>query len=160
MENKIYLFDTTLRDGQQTTGVNFTVSDKMIIANALDELGIDYIEGGWPGANPTDDEFFNRDIEFNNSSFTAFGMTRRPSKSAANDPGLNTLINSKATSICLVGKSSLFQVTEALSIDKNENLLMISESIKEIAKKIKKQYLMQNIFLMDLNIMRNTLLNV
>ncbi len=137
MENKIYLFDTTLRDGQQTTGVNFTVSDKMIISKALDELGVDYIEGGWPGANPTDDEFFNRDIKFNNSSFTAFGMTRRPSKSAGNDPGLNTLINSKATSICLVGKSSLFQVTEALSIDKNENLLMISESIKEITKKNK-----------------------
>ena len=137
MENKIYLFDTTLRDGQQTTGVNFTVSDKMIIANALDELGVDYVEGGWPGANPTDDEFFNRDIKFNNSSFTAFGMTRRPSKSAANDPGLNTLINSKATSVCLVGKSSLFQVTEALSINKNENLLMISESIKEITKKNK-----------------------
>ena len=63
MENKIYLFDTTLRDGQQTTGVNFTVSDKMIIANALDELGVDYIEGGWPGANPTDDQFFDRNIK-------------------------------------------------------------------------------------------------
>ena len=60
MENKIYLFDTTLRDGQQTTGVNFSVSDKMIIANALDELGVDYIEGGWPGANPTDTEFFQK----------------------------------------------------------------------------------------------------
>ena len=60
MKNKIYLFDTTLRDGQQTTGVNFSASDKMIIANALDELGVDYIEGGWPGANPTDDEFFNK----------------------------------------------------------------------------------------------------
>ena len=122
MENKIYLFDTTLRDGQQTTGVNFSVSDKMIIANALDELGVDYIEGGWPGANPTDDEFFARDISFTNSSFTAFGMTRRPGKSAANDPGLNTLINSKAPSVCIVGKASLFQVTEALSIEKEENL--------------------------------------
>ncbi|SVC88544.1 uncharacterized protein METZ01_LOCUS341398, partial [marine metagenome] len=71
MENKIYLFDTTLRDGQQTTGVNFSVSDKMKIANALDELGIDYIEGGWPGANPTDDDFFNREINLDNSKFTA-----------------------------------------------------------------------------------------
>ena len=71
MEKKIYLFDTTLRDGRQTTGVNFSVSDKMIIANALDELGVDYIEGGWPGANPTDDEFFNREINFDNSKFTA-----------------------------------------------------------------------------------------
>ena len=101
MENKVYLFDTTLRDGQQTTGVNFSVSDKMIIINALDELGIDYVEGGWPGANPTDDQFFNREIPLANATLTAFGMTRRPSKSAANDPGLNSLINSKATSICI-----------------------------------------------------------
>ena len=137
MENKIYLFDTTLRDGQQTTGVNFTVSDKMIIANALDELGVDYIEGGWPGANPTDDEFFNRNIKFKNSSLTAFGMTRRPSKSAANDPGLNNLINSKASAVCLVGKSSSFQVKEALGIDNKENIMMISESISEIVKKNK-----------------------
>jgi len=137
MENKIYLFDTTLRDGQQTTGVNFSVSDKMIIAKALDELGIDYIEGGWPGANPTDDEFFNREINFDNSKFTAFGMTRRPNKSAANDPGLHTLINSKASSICIVGKASLFQVKEALSIDKNENLSMVSDSISEIIKRNK-----------------------
>ena len=137
MTDKVYLFDTTLRDGQQTTGVNFTVSDKMIIARALDELGVDYIEGGWPGANPTDDEFFSRDIDFKNSLFTAFGMTRKPSRSAANDPSLNALINSKASSICIVGKSSLFQVKEALSIDKNENLLMISDSIIEISKKNK-----------------------
>ena len=134
MKNYINLFDTTLRDGQQTTGVNFTVSDKMIVAKALDELGVDYIEGGWPGANPTDDNFFNRELEFNNSIFTAFGMTRRPNKSAANDPGLNTLINSKASAVCIVGKSSLFQVKEALSIDKKENILMISESIIEIVK--------------------------
>jgi len=137
MENKIYLFDTTLRDGQQTTGVNFTVSDKIIISKALDELGIDYIEGGWPGANPTDDEFFNKDINFKNSSFTAFGMTRRPNNNAANDPGLNNLINSKASSICIVGKSSLFQVKEVLSINENENLLMISDSISEIVNKNK-----------------------
>ena len=137
MENKIYLFDTTLRDGQQTTGVNFTVSDKMIISSALDDLGIDYIEGGWPGANPTDDEFFNRNMNFKNSLFTAFGMTRRPSKSAANDPGLNSLINSKASAICLVGKSSSFQVNEVLGIDNKENISMISESISEIKKKNK-----------------------
>jgi len=132
MENKIYLFDTTLRDGQQTTGVNFSVSDKMTITSLLDELGIDYIEGGWPGANPTDDEFFNRDIKLSSSTLTAFGMTRRPNKSAANDPSLNSLINSKAPSICIVGKSSLFQVKEALGIDENENIRMISESISHI----------------------------
>ena len=137
MENKIYLFDTTLRDGQQTTGVNFTVSDKMIIANALDEFGLDYIEGGWPGANPTDDEFFNRSISLKNSLLTAFGMTRRSGKSAANDPGLSNLINSKAPAVCIVGKSSSFQVKEVLGIDKEENILMISDSIVEIKKKNK-----------------------
>ena len=132
MDNKVYIFDTTLRDGQQTTGVNFSVSDKMTIANLLDDLEVDYIEGGWPGANPTDDEFFNRDIKLSNSTLTAFGMTRRPNKSAANDPSLNSLINSRAKSICIVGKSSLFQVKEALGIDQNENIKMISESISHI----------------------------
>ena len=137
MENKVYLFDTTLRDGQQTTGVNFTVSDKMSIARAIDDLGIDYIEGGWPGANPTDDDFFNRDLKLNNTSLTAFGMTRRPGKSAANDPGLNTLINSKASSICIVGKTSVFHVKEALNITEEENLKMINESISLIKSKSK-----------------------
>ena len=103
--------------------------------NALDDLGIDYIEGGWPGANPTDDEFFNRNINFKNSLFTAFGMTRKPTKSAANDPGLNNLINSKASTVCLVGKSSSFQVKEALGIDNKENILMISDSILKLKKK-------------------------
>ena len=137
MEDKIYLFDTTLRDGQQTTGINFSVSDKMILYKHLDDLGIDYIEGGWPGANPTDNDFFSRKLNFTNSKFTAFGMTRKPGRSADNDPGLNALINSQASSICLVGKASLFQVEEALSISKDENLAMIYDSINQINKKNK-----------------------
>ena len=128
IENKIYLFDTTLRDGQQTTGVNFSVSDKMSIAKSLDELGVDYIEGGWPGANPTDNDFFSRDLNFSKSKFTAFGMTRRPGRSAENDPGLNSLVNSNANTICLVGKSSSFQVKSALGISEDENLSMLSDS--------------------------------
>tara|TARA_Y100000590_G_scaffold319894_1_gene362052 strand:- start:1565 stop:3139 length:1575 start_codon:yes stop_codon:yes gene_type:complete len=135
MDNKVFLFDTTLRDGQQTTGVNFTVSDKVILSNALDELGIDYIEAGWPGANPTDSQFFERKIQFNNSKLTAFGMTRRPGKSSANDPGLNNLINTKAPTICVVGKASLFQVKEALNISEDENIDMIKDSVKEISNK-------------------------
>ncbi len=137
MSNKIYLFDTTLRDGQQTTGVNFSVNDKVIIANALDDLGVDYIEGGWPGANPTDNQFFDKELNFTNSSLTAFGMTRRPGHSAANDPGLNALLNSSAKTICIVGKSSTFQVKEALNISEDENLEMIKDSIEEIKKKNK-----------------------
>ena len=90
--NRIYLFDTTLRDGAQTQGVDFTVADKVAIARELDLLGIDYIEGGWPGANPTDDRFFADPPEFQNAKFMAFGMTRRAGRSAANDPGLAAIL--------------------------------------------------------------------
>ena len=137
MDDKVYLFDTTLRDGQQTTGVNFSVSDKMIISQHLNDLGIDYIEGGWPGANPTDNDFFSRDLNFNNSKLTAFGMTRRSGRSAENDPGLNSLINSSASCVCIVGKSSFFHVKNALEITKDENLEMISDSIQHIKTKNK-----------------------
>ena len=91
--NKIFFFDTTLRDGQQTTGVDFSVDDKIKFSSALDELGIDYVEGGWPGSNPTDDKFFQSTLNLKNSNLVAFGMTRRPSTSVSNDPGLNSLIN-------------------------------------------------------------------
>ena len=77
IKEKIYLFDTTLRDGQQTQGVDFSVADKIAISKALDSLGLDYIEGGWPGANPTDTNFFESKPKFENSKFTAFGMTKR-----------------------------------------------------------------------------------
>ena len=135
LENKIYFFDTTLRDGQQTTGVDFSVDDKIKFSNALDELGLDYIEGGWPGSNPTDDSFFNSTTNFKNSSLVAFGMTRRPNTSVSNDPGLNTLINSNVKHICIVGKSSSYQVEKALGISKFDNLKMIGESIAHINEK-------------------------
>ena len=97
--NRLYLFDTTLRDGAQTQGVDFTVADKAAIARELDLLGIDYIEGGWPGANPTDDRFFADPPEFRNAKFVAFGMTRRAGRSAANDPGLAALLQTKARNV-------------------------------------------------------------
>src|ERR1700738_4817483 len=93
--NRIYLFDTTLRDGAQTQGVDFTVADKVAIARELDLLGIDYIEGGWPGANPTDDRFFADPPEFKNAKFVAFGMTRRAGRAAANDPGLAAILQTQ-----------------------------------------------------------------
>ena len=92
MSMKLNIVDTTLRDGAQTQGVDFTVADKAAIARELDRLGIDYIEGGWPGANPTDDRFFADPPEFQNAKFVAFGMTRRAGRSAANDPGLAALL--------------------------------------------------------------------
>ena len=105
MSDKIYIFDTTLRDGAQTQGVDFSLDDKEKISVALDNLGVDYIEGGWPGANPTDTEFFNKQHPFNHSILTAFGMTKKSDHSAENDPMISSLINSKANSICLFGKS-------------------------------------------------------
>ncbi|MGC1848358.1 MAG: citramalate synthase, partial [Pseudolabrys sp.] len=101
---RLYLFDTTLRDGAQTNGVDFTLADKLAIASMLDELGIDYVEGGYPGANPTDTELFAKDRGFH-TTFTAFGMTRRPGRSASNDPGLAALLEAKADAICFVAKS-------------------------------------------------------
>jgi 2-isopropylmalate synthase len=128
-DNRIYLFDTTLRDGAQTQGVDFTVADKVAIARVLDELGIDYVEGGWPGANPTDDAFFNDPPDLNSSAVVAFGMTRRPGRSAENDPGLAPLLSSKAGAVCLVGKSWDFHVDVALEIPREENVSMIADSI-------------------------------
>ena len=104
-KEKIYIFDTTLRDGAQTQGVDFSIDDKLKISKALDDLGVDYIEGGWPGANPTDTEFFQKKISLNNSVLTAFGMTKRSGRSAENDPGLSAILNSNTPAVCLVGKS-------------------------------------------------------
>lgn len=133
-DSYVYLFDTTLRDGAQTQGVDFTVSDKNTIARALDKLGLDYIEGGWPGANPTDDAFFGEPPAFKNAGLVAFGMTRRPGRSAANDPGLGAIVNSKAQHACLVGKTWDFHVDVALEIPRNENIDMIADSIAMVAK--------------------------
>ena len=111
---RLYLFDTTLRDGAQTNGVDFTLHDKQLIAKMLDELGLDYVEGGYPGANPTDTEFFATNPKLAHARFTAFGMTRRPGRSASNDPGLAALLEAKADAICFVAKSSAYQVRVAL----------------------------------------------
>ena len=136
-KEKLYIFDTTLRDGAQTQGVDFSLEDKLKIANSLDNLGVDYIEGGWPGANPTDTEFFQKKIKLNNSILTAFGMTKRSGRSAENDPGLSALLNTNTPAVCLVGKSWDFHVDVALGISEKENLENISESTKHFVKKNK-----------------------
>ena len=131
---RIYLYDTTLRDGQQTQGVNFTVDDKIRISNALDELGIDYVEGGWPGANPTDSDFFNTNPQLK-ATFTAFGMTKRSGKSAENDEVLSAVLNANTPGVCLVGKAHDFHVIKALGISLEENLSNISDSVRHIVSK-------------------------
>ncbi len=126
---KIYLFDTTLRDGQQTPGIDFSVEDKISIATMLDEFGLDYVEGGYPGANPTDTAFFN-EKRTQKASFVAFGMTKRAGVSTSNDPGLATLLQAKADAICFVAKSWDYHVKVALGCTNEENLESIAESVK------------------------------
>ncbi|HUZ72679.1 MAG TPA: citramalate synthase [Stellaceae bacterium] len=130
---RLYLFDTTLRDGAQTQGVDFSVHDKRTIAEALDRIGIDYVEGGWPGANPTDSGFFAAPPALARARLIAFGMTKRSGRSAANDPGLAAVLDARAQGTCLVGKSWDFHVTLALGITLEENLRLIGESIAAAA---------------------------
>ncbi|MDA9702048.1 citramalate synthase [Candidatus Pelagibacter sp.] len=139
-KEKLYIFDTTLRDGAQTQGVDFSLEDKEKIALALDNLGVDYIEAGWPGANPTDTEFFQKKHDFKNSKLTSFGMTKRSGRSAENDTGLSALMNSNTSAVCLVGKSWDFHVDVALGITNEENLDNISESAKHFVK-AKKEFM-------------------
>jgi 2-isopropylmalate synthase len=134
-DRRLYLFDTTLRDGGQTQGVDFSVGDKVAIALALDALGVDYVEGGWPGANPTDDKFFADPPALKHARLTAFGMTRRPGRSVDNDPGLAAVLGAKAPAACLVGKAWDFHVDVALGISRVENLRMIGESIAHAARR-------------------------
>ena len=135
MSERIYLYDTTLRDGGQTQGVDFSVADKVAIARLLDQLGIDYIEGGWPGANPTDDGFFRTPPSLRHAKLCAFGMTRRAGRSAANDPGLAALFQSGAEVVTLVGKSAPRQV-QLLGATLDENLRMIEDSIALAARRV------------------------
>ncbi len=136
MAERIYLYDSTLRDGAQTQGVDFSVEDKRQILRQLDDFGIDYVEGGWPGANDTDNAFFEDLPPLAHTRIAAFGMTRTPSNSAENDPKLNELINTGVSHICIVGKTWDFHVTEALGITLDENIAMVSESIAYLKTKV------------------------
>jgi 2-isopropylmalate synthase len=127
-KERLYIYDTTLRDGQQTQGVQFSTDEKQTLARALDDLGIDYIEGGWSGANPTDSAFFEARPD-TNAQFTAFGMTKRAGRSAENDDVLAAVLNAGTPAVCLVGKTHDFHVTTALGITLDENMETISASI-------------------------------
>jgi 2-isopropylmalate synthase len=126
---RLYLFDTTLRDGAQTNGVDFTLADKLTIARMLDELGVDYVEAGYPGANPIDTTFFAEKRPAR-AKITAFGMTRRPGRSASNDPGLAALLAAEADAICFVAKSWDYHVRVALETTDEENLVSIRDSVR------------------------------
>ncbi len=129
---KTEIYDTTLRDGSQQEGISLTVGDKLRIASLLDELGVDYVEGGWPGANPKDDEFFNRakkELDFGTATLVAFGSTRRPRGTVADDPQLQALLAAETEIICIVGKSWDYHVLEALRTDLDEGVRMVEQSI-------------------------------
>lgn len=129
--SRIQLYDTTLRDGSQGEGVNFSLQDKLMIAAKLDELGFDYIEGGYPLSNPKDEEFFQRaaDMDWKHAKVTAFGMTRRKGIAASDDIGMQALVNSRAPVITIVGKTWDLHVTEVLRVSLKENLEMIGDSV-------------------------------
>ncbi len=135
VSQRLYLYDTTLRDGAQTRGVDFSLKDKKTLATWLDSFGMDYVEGGWPGANPVDTEFFASPPAMQKSRFTAFGMTRRPGFSASDDPGLQAVLNSPAKAVCLVGKTWDFHVKDALGVSLEENLDLIRTSLEEAVKR-------------------------
>ncbi|WP_395697088.1 citramalate synthase [Methylocella sp.] len=128
-KERLTLFDTTLRDGAQTTGVDFSLADKRRIAAMLDELGLDYVEGGYPGANPTDTEFFAEPPRFSRARFAAFGMVRRAGRSLDNDPGLSALFAARADTIVFVAKSWDYHVRVALGVSLEENLDAIRQSV-------------------------------
>ncbi len=129
--SKIQTYDTTLRDGAQGEGVNFSLEDKLLIARRLDSLGFDFVEGGYPLSNPKDAEFFQRLAEkpLQHSKACAFGMTRRRGMKAADDIGMKSLLDSKAPVITIVGKTSDFHVTEVLGVSLEENLAMIRDTV-------------------------------
>ena len=128
------LYDTTLRDGTQQEGISLSVGDKLRVASVLDTLGVGFIEGGWPGANPKDTEFFARaaagELQLKRAVLTAFGMTRRPNAGAADDPGLRALLEAGTDIVCLVGKSDSLHVTQAVGTTREENLRMVADSVR------------------------------
>lgn len=127
------LYDTTLRDGTQQEGISLTVDDKLRIAQAIDSLGVAFIEGGWPGANPKDTEFFKRatsgELPLRHAVLTAFGMTRRPNRGAATDPGVAALLAADTAAVCLVGKSDTLHVEEALRTTGDEAVAMVGDTV-------------------------------
>jgi 2-isopropylmalate synthase len=127
--DRLYLFDTTLRDGAQTAGIEFSLEDKIAIIGLLEQLGVDYIEGGYPGANPVDTAFFESK-RTRKATFTAFGMTKRAGRSAANDPGVMGIVNSAADAACFVAKAWDYQVELALSSTTDEHLEGIADTVR------------------------------
>jgi len=131
----VEVFDTTLRDGSQLEGISLTVDDKLRIAEQLDWLGVHYIEGGWPGANPKDDEFFRRaasELDLDTSRLVAFGSTRRKLGKVDSDDTLRHLVEAGTRAVCIVGKCWDYHVTEALETTLEEGVAMVADSVEHL----------------------------
>src|ERR1700755_2277530 len=129
---RIEIYDTTLRDGTQGEGFNLSLQDKLLIAQKLDDLGVDYIEGGFPLSNPKDAAFFRevKSLKLRHAKVSAFGMPRRRGVKAEDDPGMKALLDAQTPVVTIVGKSSEYQVTTVLGVSAEENLAMIGDSAK------------------------------
>ncbi|MEM1332226.1 MAG: citramalate synthase, partial [Actinomycetota bacterium] len=133
--DRVEIFDTTLRDGLQVEGVTATVEDKLTIARQLDQLGVHYVEGGWPGANPKDAEFFTRaqtELDLSTSTLVAFGSTRRPRGRVDDDATLRQLLDAGTAAVCIVAKSSEYHVRGALQTTLDEGVAMIADSVRHL----------------------------
>ena len=140
MKNSVEIYDTTLRDGTQGEGVSFSVADKLRVAEKLDAFGVHYVEGGWPGSNPKDIEFFKKAArrKWRNTQIAAFGSTRRKKVAAKDDPQVKLLIDAKTPVVTIFGKTWLLHVKEVLRTTPKENLAMIGDTIRFLKKKGKK----------------------
>ena len=141
--NQVDIYDTTLRDGSQLEGISLTVDDKLRIAEQLDRLGVAFIEGGWPGANPKDDEFFERaktELDLSTSTFVAFGSTRRAKGKVDSDPTLTNLVTAGTEVVCIVGKCWDYHVTEALKTTLDEGVAMVADSVEYLVAQGKRVF--------------------
>lgn len=136
-QRRIEIYDTTLRDGTQGEGFNLSLQDKLLIAQKLDELGVDYIEGGFPLSNPKDAAFFRevRELKLKHARVAAFGMTRRRGVKAEEDPGMVALLEAQTPVVTLVGKTSGYQAEKVLGVSLEENLAMIADSVRLMVQK-------------------------
>src|SRR5579872_3967092 len=144
LDDTFHVYDTTLRDGAQQEGLNLSVADKLVIARQLDEFGVGFIEGGWPGAVPKDTEFFRRaarELRLRNAQLAAFGATRRPGGRAASDPQVAALLEAETPVVTLVAKSHDRHVELALRTTLAENLEMVSDTVRHLRAEGKRVFL-------------------
>ena len=135
-KQKIEIYDTTLRDGTQQSGINLSLEEKILITKKLDDLGVDFIEGGFAGSNPKDEEYFRRikNIKLKTSKIVSFGQTRKPSSKVENDPFIKAILSADTEYVTIVGKASAYQTERIIKTSLEENINMIADSVQYLKK--------------------------